>query len=164
MFLLLICLQGFSFVSAQNNSFDKMLDGLLRFSVPTIQPAELEAEILSDSTIVLIDARASREFEISHLKGAINLPEGEKELLSALPPEYKNKKIVIYCSVGYRSEKMAELFLETGFSNVKNLYGGLFLWNNEGRNMVDSQNKPTSKIHPYNSSWGKWIIQGEKTY
>ena len=42
----------------------------------------------------------------------------------------RESTIVVYCSVGYRSEKIAEELDKLGFTNVSNLYGGIFEWIN----------------------------------
>tara|TARA_B110000037_G_scaffold55184_1_gene67558 strand:+ start:1009 stop:1173 length:165 start_codon:yes stop_codon:yes gene_type:complete len=51
------------------------------------------------------------------------------------------------------------------YTNVSNLYGGLFEWSNQEMPLVSrSNNYSTVKIHPYNEKWGKWIRVGEKSY
>ena len=82
-------------------------------------------------------------------------------MITSLP---KNTPIVIYCSVGYRSEKVTEKLIENGFTNVKNLYGGIFEWVNEENLIVDQKNNKTDKIHPFNNDWGKWLTKGIKSY
>ena len=76
----------------------------------------------------------------------------------------KDTPIIVYCSVGFRSEKTTEHLLALGFTNVKNLYGGIFEWSNAGQPMVDSNENSTTKIHAYNKKWGTWINRGEKVY
>ena len=42
----------------------------------------------------------------------------------------KSDTIVLYCSIGYRSEKIGEKLVEMGYGHVFNLYGGIFEWVN----------------------------------
>ena len=75
----------------------------------------------------------------------------------------KNKTIVVYCSIGYRSEKIAEKLRRKGYT-VFNLYGGIFDWKNKGNTVVDSLGNTTEKVHAYNEAWSKWLFNGQKVY
>ena len=153
-FLLGFCL---AFVSCgQADSFDSMVDSLLNQTVPAIRPNECPENVL------FIDARELAEYQISHIEGAlfVGYDDVNFEALDSVP---KEQEIVVYCSVGYRSEKVGEQLLDNGFTNVSNLYGGLFLWMNENKAVVDN-NGPTNRVHAYNQRWGKWLERGEKVY
>ena len=76
----------------------------------------------------------------------------------------KSDTIVVYCSIGYRSERIGEKLLAAGYKNVFNLYGGIFDWKNNDRVVVDSKNEPTEKVHSYNKTWGLFLDKGEKVY
>lgn len=149
-------------VSVQNESFNKKLEFLLSFSVPVIDVNEL-AENQND--YLILDAREPKEFEISHIETAKNIGYDDPnfDVLANTP---KDQPIVLYCSVGYRSEKLGEKLKKRGFTNVKNLYGSIFEWANEDLPMVDENGNSTKKIHTYNKKWSKWVIDGkaEKTW
>jgi predicted sulfurtransferase len=66
--------------------------------------------------------------------------------------------------VGYRSEKVGEKLQELGFQNVKNLYGGIFQWKNEGFEVENSLSMPTDSVHTYNKRWSKWLLKGVRVY
>jgi hypothetical protein len=76
------------------------------------------------------------------------------QMLDTLP---KDQPILVYCSIGFRSEKIARKLRKKGFKNVSNLYGSIFEWVNRGYPVVDSVGQPTPKIHTYNKSWGQWV-------
>ena len=76
----------------------------------------------------------------------------------------KDAILVVYCSVGYRSEKIGEKLKALGFSKVYNLYGGIFEWSNRGYPLVDQKEQPTTKVHAFNKDWGRWLEQGTKVY
>ncbi len=71
----------------------------------------------------------------------------------------RRKAIVVYCSVGYRSEKIAEQMQAAGYQRVYNLVGGIFEWANYGKPLVDRDGKPTRAVHPYDAVWGRWLKQ-----
>lgn len=71
--------------------------------------------------------------------------------------------VIVYCSVGYRSERIGEKLQDAGFINVQNLYGGIFKWVNEGMPVYNSIG-PTKQVHGYSRSWGVWLQKGEKVY
>jgi len=110
-----------------------------------------------------LDARELEEFEVSHLRNAryVGFNNFSLEVIKDIP---KTTPIVVYCSIGVRSEKIGEKLLAAGYTNVKNCYGSIFEWVNQGNEIVDMQNQPTKKIHAYNKKWGVWVNKGEKVY
>ena len=129
-----------------------MLKGLLSHNVPEIGVLEASNKL---GNAVFLDAREPNEFSVSHIEGAILVGYDNFEL-SNIPALQKNKPIIVYCSVGYRSEKITEKLLQAGFSDVANLYGGIFEWVNHGLPVVNDIG-PTEKVHAYNRSWGIWL-------
>lgn len=74
----------------------------------------------------LVDVRSQGEYSRGHLKGAklIPLPEFSSRA-GQLDPQ---KTIVLYCASGHRSQRAARLLAEQGFSDVRNLEGGIARW------------------------------------
>ena len=147
-------------VSAQSKSFDLLLRNMIKKTVPTIKVDELKSK---KNDFVLLDARERNEFEVSHIKNArfVGYNNFTLESVKDLP---LSTPIVVYCSIGVRSEKIGEKLIAAGYSNVKNCYGSIFEWVNEGNEVVDMEDKPTPKIHAYNQKWGVWVKKGEKVY
>ncbi|MBK6931900.1 MAG: rhodanese-like domain-containing protein [Saprospirales bacterium] len=155
--LLFLTIAGYSQV--KNGAFRLLLNTLLQHTAPETTVAEV---VRDSSKIVFLDAREPREFTISHLHGAI--PVGYQTFtLKDLPALDKSRRIVVYCSVGYRSEKIAEKLIVAGFTNVSNLYGGIFEWVNQGL-PVYNEHGPTQQVHAYDRTWGVWLERGEKIY
>lgn len=144
-----------------NKDFKKMLDGHYK-DFPLIQPQDAQEKIGKSSTLFL-DTREPEEYNVSHIKGAklYGYKSPNVTLLKDLP---KDTEIIVYCSVGVRSQNTGKDLKKKGFTNVKNLYGGIFLWQNQDRELVDSTNKDTEKLHVYSEKWGKWVTRGEKVY
>lgn len=103
---------------------------------------------------IIIDARAPEEFAVSHLPGALHAQ--NREQVEALTAGEKNRDLVLYCSVGYRSSILAERLAESGFQNVRNLEGSIFRWANEGRPLYRGST-PVEVVHPYDDSWGRFL-------
>jgi 3-mercaptopyruvate sulfurtransferase SseA len=66
--------------------------------------------------------------------------------------------------VGYRSGKIGEKLKKMGFTNVYNLYGGIFEWKNRGYEVHNNQNSVTDSVHAYNRAWSVFLRKGVKVY
>jgi rhodanese-related sulfurtransferase len=154
LFIQLACAQKASIrPHCEDKTFDKTLALMLHFSVPVIGVKELSEH---RQEYVLLDAREVKEYEVSHIEGAKNVGY-DHFLLENVANLDKKTPIVVYCSVGYRSEKIGEKLKAAGFSDVKNLYGSIFEWVNQGLPVVASDNKPIAKVHTYNKLWSRWV-------
>ena len=111
----------------------------------------------------MLDTRTKEEYKVSHLPNArwVGYDDFDIKRVADIP---KNENIVVYCSVGVRSEKVGEKLLVAGYQHVHNLNGSLFEWVNEGNSVVDDQGKPTERVHAYSRLWGIWLQRGEKVY
>lgn len=140
--------------------FEQMASQMAKGAVKDLSVEELNQ--LKES-VVLMDARQRKEFEVSHIPNAIwvGYDEFEENKVAHID---KSATIVTYCSVGYRSERVGEKLQQAGFKNVYNLKGSLFQWVNEGYPIVNGQNQSTQQVHGYNKEWGKWLKKGEVVY
>lgn len=157
--LILICL-FFNGVFSQK-TIESTLEKFNSNSVSYISINELK----SSKDLILLDTRNKEEYKVSKIKGAIWV--GHKKfsidsLIKIFPN--KNTPIVVYCSIGVRSEDIGEKLVETGYSNVRNLYGGIFEWKNQGNPVFNSQNDRTEKVHAFSKHWGKLLTNAEKIY
>jgi len=140
-----------------NPDFDEKISSMISFDVPLISVEELKAK---KDKVLLLDARELAEYQVSHIKGARYI--GYKNFDKAdLANVSKDQEIVLYCSIGYRSEKIGERLQKMGYTKVYNLYGSIFEWVNQGNTVVDEKGKPTSLMHGYNKNWSRWI-EGDK--
>lgn len=136
---------------------------MLKKDVPLITVPQLANELKKPNKLVLLDAREKKEFEVSHLKNA-RWVGYDTFTMDAVKPLSKDTPIVIYCSIGVRSEKIGEKLKMAGYQNVRNLYGSIFEWVNQGNTVYDLTEKPTRKVHAYDKKWGIWLTEGEKVY
>ncbi|WP_138483160.1 rhodanese-like domain-containing protein [Dyadobacter bucti] len=88
---------------------------------------ELKERLDNGEDLHFYDVREEHEYEEDNL-GAVLIPLGElPDHLAELEP-LKNEEIIIHCRSGARSGKAAK-FLETqGFSNVRNVLGGILAY------------------------------------
>lgn len=150
--------------SAQNyETFDELKNNIISKTIPLITVQELKKVENTKAPLLILDAREKAEYNASHLKNAKYVGY-DKFKMSALKGVNKNTTIVIYCSVGYRSEKIGEQLKKAGFTKVMNLQGGIFDWVNHGYPVYDNSGNETQKVHAYDKSWGKWLTKGDKVY
>jgi rhodanese-related sulfurtransferase len=132
-YLLIFSLMAWSFLGCgqsdgksrvESSSFDLLLRTMLNHNVPEISVAQL-ADSLHYFTVV--DSREQAEYEVSHIQNAIwvGFDDFDRTRLDGLD---KDEPIVVYCSIGYRSEKITDQLIYLGYNNVYNLYGGIFEW------------------------------------
>lgn len=161
-FICFVCL-AVSTASSQM-SLEEVLERFNSGSIPYISVEETRMLQLQDKTL-LLDAREMKEFEVSKIPTAIYV--GYSEFSSKVVSEKiksKDSPIIVYCSLGVRSEVVGEKLRKAGFTNVKNLYGGIIEWKNQGFPVFDGQNNETEKVHTSSKYWSKWLKKGEKVY
>ena len=126
-----------------DTAYDLLLSTLLSHSVP-----EVSAATIVSGQYRLLDARAYREFEVSHIAGAtwVGYDDFNMDRLAGIA---KQIPVAVYCSAGYRSERIAEQLLQQGYTHVVNVYGGIFQWVNTRHPVVTEDGAETDAIHAY---------------
>ena len=159
-----ILLLLFSLFLGSENSFGQSLpyQALLKTLYDSSFPVVKPAQVSNLATYQVLDAREKAEYEVSHLQNAIWVGHDTFNLKSVAELD-KNKPVLIYCTVGARSEEIGKILQKEGFTRVYNLYGGIVHWVNEGR-PVFAKGKPTQKVHTYSQPWSVWLTKGEKVY
>lgn len=130
---------------------------------PLIQPDVLKSKLEMKAPVVILDTRELNEFNVSHIPGSIYFGFDSKnwKSLDKIP---RDAEIIVYCSIGVRSQNIGKELSNKGYNNVKNLYGGVFLWADQKRGLEDKSGELTNKIHGYNKFWGKWVKKAETVY
>ncbi|MBL4655535.1 MAG: rhodanese-like domain-containing protein [Bacteroidia bacterium] len=154
-----------SWACGQDNlrPIEEKIKEIYKNTVPIIKPENLIKKLNQGQEIIIIDTRTEEEYNISHIKTAlwINYDSFNPELVKDFG---KNEELVLYCSIGYRSERLGEILIQMGFTNVYNLYGGIFEWFNKENEVVNSNGNKTNKIHSYSGKWAKFIERGDVVY
>jgi rhodanese-related sulfurtransferase len=102
---------------------------------------ELNAKIENSEEFFLIDVRQPAEFEKGNLPYSTLIPRGiiEFKIVNRafweddqqwIVPE-KDAEIVIYCKKGDRGILATKALMELGYTNVRNLAGGIVAWDPE---------------------------------
>ena len=107
-------------------------------------------ESKSNNDVVLIDVRTSEEQEVSMLPGAIKQAE-----FIANQERYRDKQVVTYCTIGYRSGMFAKKLHEENWQ-VANLKGSILSWCHAGGKLVSgpvNQRLETKRVHIYSKQW-----------
>ncbi|WP_299102084.1 rhodanese-like domain-containing protein [uncultured Winogradskyella sp.] len=143
------------------SSIKKLLKKHNEESVPYISVDELA---MPKTDVILLDAREVSEFNVSHLEDAVcvGYDEFNLETTTALFPD-KSATIVVYCSLGIRSEDVAEQLKNAGYTNVFNLFGGIFEWKNNDFTIYNTEGE-TDDVHAFSKEWSKWLLKGNKIY
>jgi UPF0176 protein len=90
---------------------------------------ELYSMYENNDDVVVLDTRNEYETRVGLFENAVDLQldtfRDFPDAIEQLPEEYKDKQIVMYCTGGIRCEKASAVMLKAGFSNVKQLEGGV---------------------------------------
>ena len=94
-----------------------------------ITPEELKAKIDNGDDFDLIDVREPHEYAIAKIPGSKLVPLGT---VAARVDDFdRNREIVVHCKSGMRSAKAQQTLLDAGFTNVRNLTGGILRWSDD---------------------------------
>ena len=160
--IFMILLTGQSIWSQE--PFAPVLERYNRNLIPYISVTEA-AVFQNTQMAYFLDARSREEFDVSHISGAYFI--GEKPLAQSELDKIitdPDRPIVVYCSIGVRSETSGAQIKALGFPHLLNLYGGIFEWKNTQHPVVNTHQNQTDSIHTYNKRWSVYLGQGIKIY
>lgn len=96
-----------------------------------ITAAELKERLDKGEMVHLIDVREEWEFDEANLGGMLiplaTLPDRVGEL-----EPWKNEEIIVHCRSGKRSENAKQYLIQQGFTNVRNMLGGIIAYHELG--------------------------------
>lgn len=149
-------------ISYSQNTLSKLLKKYNTEAIPYISVQELSNH---KNEYVLLDTRELKEYKVSQLKNALYVGYDDFNLNSVKKQiQNKNVKIVVYCSLGVRSETIGIKLKEAGYTNILNLYGGIFEWKNQNFKVYNASGNQTEYVHAYSKTWSKWLLKGTKVY
>lgn len=98
-------------------------------NIPEMSQAQLIQHLSTAPTeVIVLDVRSKKEFDLGHIKGAINISYDRiKENLTKLT-QYKDKTMVVYCRSGRRAGVAETILAENGFNKVRHLTGDMNAW------------------------------------
>ena len=156
------------FLAAQIGTAQETLNEVLekhnKNGIPYISATELRMN-QSNNNVTILDSRELNEYQVSHIESAI-LVGYDTFSVEEVSDTISNKEtpIVVYCTLGIRSEMIAAKLQKAGYSDVKNLYGGICEWKNKKYKVIDSTQQTTNNIHTFSKEWSKWLLNGNPIY
>jgi len=108
--------------------------------------AEEVLRLMGRAKMVFVDVRKPKEQAVSMLPGAIT----DREFLQNVE-SYKDQQVIGYCTISYRSGKLARKLQRKGIRMI-NLRGGILAWIHAGE-QVYKNGKPVKKVHVYGKKW-----------
>ena len=104
-------------------------------AVKEITPQEAHEALQKEPDCVYIDVRTVHEFCAGHPQGAVNIPVAfpdpgrgmalNQDFVKIMESHFsKEKKIIVGCQAGPRSEAAARMLVEAGYQDVSNMQGG----------------------------------------
>ena len=92
-----------------------------------VHPQKMRLELATDRTAILIDVRMKMEYRKRHIEGAINLPR-KKDMDKFIATTHDFRPVYVHCTTETRARQAAKLLIDSGFTNVFILEGGLNKW------------------------------------
>lgn len=80
--------------------------------------------------VYLLDVRTLGEYMQVRIDGAKLIP--IDQVVGRLDEIPRGKPILVYCAVGSRSSQVARYLDQQGYSQVYNMYGGIWAWQSRG--------------------------------
>ena len=93
-----------------------------------ITAQEVKNRLDAGEKLTIIDVREIYEFEESRIPTAVNIPLGTIPAQLAELEHLKNEEVIMQCKAGSRSAAAQQFLLQAGFTNVKNMEGGILAW------------------------------------
>ena len=115
-------------------------------NVRDISPKQAK-DLYDQGKAVFVDTRKPAEMAVSMLPGAVS----RHYFLSHIN-QYKDKTIVAYCTISYRSGVFAREMAKEGLP-VINLQGGILAWTLESGKVYDHSGNEVKQIHVYGEKW-----------
>ena len=92
-----------------------------------ISVQDLKVKMDNKEDFVLIDVREQHEYDEFNIGGKL-IPLGNVMAALGELEDIKEKEVIVHCRSGKRSAMAQHLMIQAGFSNVKNLAGGVLAW------------------------------------
>jgi len=133
--------------AAKKRKIDEMYEGYKKH-FPKVKDFSVEQilQLKDRGKIIFVDIRKIEEQAVSMIAGAITEME-----FSRNPSAYRDYIIIGYCTIGFRSGKLAHKLKKNGTS-MYNMQGGILAWLHAG-GIVHKDGKPVNRVHVYGRKW-----------
>ena len=103
-------------------------DKNMKNGIPQLSVKEYKSRIDRGDDLFLLDVREPYEYKIAQIGGTLIPQNDVPNRLAEIP---RDKEIVVQCRSGARSQRIAELLKQQGYTQVVNLAGGILAWADE---------------------------------
>lgn len=93
-----------------------------------ITPEEVKQRLAAGEQLNLVDVREPSEHADFNIGGILHPLGRIREMDADGLEEWQDKEMIVYCRSGNRSGQACMMLETMGFTNVKNLVGGMLLW------------------------------------
>jgi len=100
----------------------------MKNGIPQLSVKDLKRRIDNGEDLFLLDVREPYEYQIAQIGGTLIPQNDVPNRLAEIP---RDKEIVVQCRSGARSQRIAEFLMQSGYTNVVNLAGGILAWADE---------------------------------
>jgi rhodanese-related sulfurtransferase len=97
-----------------------------------IDAVELKDKLDKKDDLILVDVREQQEWDEGHIPSAIFIPLSQFEQEFEKHLKNPDAEVVVQCRSGKRSLDACQRLLGEGFTNLKNMKGGILAWMDEG--------------------------------
>lgn len=111
-----------SFFNGNSNSIDTSGNASAGASCKMTPEQYVQAD---KSNAVILDVRTQREFDYGHLEGAIVIDIYQRDFRDKVNQLDKTKTYYVYCKTGIRSRSAVNYMVQSGFTKVCDLQGGI---------------------------------------
>jgi rhodanese-related sulfurtransferase len=100
----------------------------------SIAPEDARALMAADTTLLVLDVREPAEWndQWGHIEGSRQIPVGQLEARAGEIEAWKDRTVIVVCTVGQRSGHAARMLASKGFRDARNMEGGLVAWRGKG--------------------------------
>ena len=98
--------------------------------IKKIDKATVQAEVIGKE-VQLVDVRTPGEYKEGHIDDAVNFNVNDEAFLNQIETLDKNKPVYLYCKMGGRSNRAAELLKSKGFTQIFDYTGGYTDWSSK---------------------------------
>ena len=96
--------------------------------MPDITAPDLKQRLQAGETPTIIDVREPWEVEESRIPGSQNIPLGTLPQQLDELEDLKDQEVIVQCKSGARSAAAKAFLTQQGFTNVRNLEGGMLAY------------------------------------
>jgi adenylyltransferase/sulfurtransferase len=100
----------------------------MKNGVPQLSVTELKHRIDAGEDVFVLDVREPYEYQIAQIGGKLIPQNDVPQRLAEIP---RDREIVVQCRSGARSQRIAEFLMQSGYSKVVNLAGGILAWSDQ---------------------------------